>query len=127
MLNITHRTNDPYPDVPIPAGADEVYNWADVGTPHAYRCFTASRRVIDFDLGENFSRPWTADIEVRVEGVQYPDGRVRREVVVDQLHADAPITVGQARQLAAALLDVTDAAVAADEMDGLSDPDGRIG
>lgn len=109
-----------YSDVPLPAGATEVYEWADAGTPDAYRQFTASRHVIDFDLGENFSRPWTEDIEVRVEGSQYPDGCVRREIVVDQLNADNPITLWQARQLRDALTAAIDAADAADELDMLA-------
>lgn len=111
-----NTTTNPYPDVPIPAGADEVYGWVPrAGTPNASRQFIASRRIIDFDLGENFSRPWTADIEVRIEGIQYSDGRVRREVVVDQLHPDNPITLHQAEQLTAALAEATKAARAADE------------
>ena len=117
MPEIT-RTTDPFPHVPTPAGAGEVWEWADVGTPHAHRQFTASCRVIDFDLGENFSRPWTADIEVRVEGVQYPDGCARREIVVDTT-SEGPITIEQAEQLAVALAEVTHAAKAADELDGL--------
>lgn len=99
----TMNTTNPYPDVPIAAGADEVWEWAEAGTPTAFRQFTACRRVIDFDLGENFSRPWTADIEVRVEGIQYADGRIRREIIVDDLHpdrADHPASSGAGRRSA---------------------------
>jgi hypothetical protein len=107
-----------------PEDADD---WAEPGTQRAYRQFTASRHVIDFDLGENFWRPWTADIEVRVEGIQYGDGRVRREVVVDQLHPDNPITLEQAEQLTSALVEATRAARAANAVDGLWDTAGTIG
>jgi hypothetical protein len=122
-----NTTTDPYPDVPLPAGADEVYGWDDPGTPHAFRQFTACHRVIDFDLGENFSRPWTTDFEVRIEGIQYPDGRIRREILAAQAgYADNPMTIDQAEQFAAALLEATKAARAADAIDGLSDPEGTI-
>jgi hypothetical protein len=95
-----------------------VSEWADAGRPDAFRQFIASRRVIDFDLGENFSRPWTADIEFRVEGIQYVDGRIRREIVIDT--SDGPITLEQSEQLAAALIEAARAATAAHQLDGLA-------
>jgi hypothetical protein len=116
-LHKAMTTTNPYPHLPVPAGADEVSEWADAGRPDASRQFIASRRVIDFDLGENFSRPWTADIEVRVEGIQYVDGRIRREIVIDT--SDGPITLEHSEQLAAALIEAARAATAANQLDGL--------
>jgi hypothetical protein len=121
------ETTNPYPHVPVPAGADDVWDWNDPGTTGAFRQFTAARRIIDFDLGENFSRPWTTDFEVRVEGIQYPDGRIRREILAAQAgYADNSMTINQAEQFALAILAATQAARAAEEIDGLSDPEGRI-
>ncbi|MGA9360824.1 MAG: hypothetical protein ACLP3C_18535 [Mycobacterium sp.] len=57
-------------------------------------------------------------VEVYVAGLQKPGGRVHRDIVTGELHPDNPITIEQAEQLAAALLDATKAAGAADELDG---------
>ncbi len=74
----TTTTSDPYPQVPSPAG---------------------SRWVVD----RREDLPSSQDIEVYIRGTQDPDGTVEREIVVNQLHAEDPITPQQARQLAGAL------------------------
>jgi len=93
----------PYPDVPVPAGADKVYDWDDPSTSEAYRFFQGRVRTITADDTKN--RPWSEDITVCVEGTQDPDGTINRDINVHQLHHDDPITANQARQLAAALLE----------------------
>lgn len=50
-----------------------------------------------------------------IDGIQYADGQVSREIAAHQLHADEPITVRQAVQLAMALIQ---AAAAASSVDG---------
>jgi hypothetical protein len=121
------NTTDPYPHLPIPAGAEDVCEWDDPGTSGAMRRFISKHRVIDFDLGDG-SRRWTEDFAVYVEGIQYPDGRIdRREIVLGPLHPDNPITIEQAEQLTAALAEATQAARAAEAIDGgLSDPESTI-
>lgn len=83
--------------------------------------------MIDFDLGDG-SRLWTEDFALYVEGIQYADGRIgRREIVLGPLHPDNAINIEQAEQLTAALAEATQAARAADAIDGgLSDPEGTI-
>jgi len=113
--------SNPYPNISLPAGADEVCEWDAPGTPYAFRYFEASSRVVPAVSEDcHGSRPWSEPIQVWVAGTQYADGRIKREIVVERLHPDGPITIEQAQQLAAALLEVTRAAEAADEIDGLA-------
>ncbi len=98
-------------DVAEPAGADVVYGWHDADTASAARYFEGAHRAIE----RRTDRNQDDDIEVYVAGLQRPDGVVEREIVVHQLHADYPITAGQARQLARALM------AAADELDRMTE------
>ena len=83
-------------EVPPPAGAVKVTEWLD-DSPEPFRYFEGSRHVIERDERSE-------DIHVYVAGIQYVDGRVQREIVVHQLHADEPLrTLAQARQLADAI------------------------
>jgi hypothetical protein len=96
-------TTDPHTELPLPAGAVEVYDWDDFQTPTPFRYFVGSSRVVD--------RPGHGeDIEIRIDGTQHHDGSVTRDIVVHQLHADEPITIKQARRLAAALTELVDEA-----------------
>lgn len=47
---ITITTNNPYPNIPVPAGADEVFGWADPGAPLAFRYFESAWHGV--------TRPW---------------------------------------------------------------------
>ena len=49
------------------------------------------------------------DTGVYVDGLQYADGRVDREIRVCQLHTDNPLTPSDARRLADALIAAADA------------------
>ena len=86
-------------DVPVPHGAVDVGDWADVGTPDPFRCFTGSPRVINLDDRD-------VDVEVRVDGTQYING-VDRGIAV-HIFTDDRLTSAQARQLAAALIETAD-------------------
>ena len=120
-MTTSTTTTKPLSDVRLPAGADDVDEWADPDTSAAYRVFQACRHVIPaVPADRHGSRPWSEDIEVCVSGTQNGDGRIERQIIVNQLHPDNPITIEQARQLAAALLEATRAAEAADEIDGLA-------
>lgn len=44
-----------------------------------------------------------ADIEVTIVATQYADGRVEREITVDRLHRDNPISIADARRIVATL------------------------
>jgi hypothetical protein len=103
---VTPATNRS-PDVPLPSWAEEVYDWHDLGTPDTYRIFGAPSRTVPAD-DDARDQPWNRAITVRGQGVQYANGRIRPEIQVDQLHADYPISVRQARQLAAALVAAAD-------------------
>ncbi len=97
-------TTNPRPDVPLPAGAEKVYDWENPGTPGAYRYFRGRVRTIPAE--DTTNRPWSEDITVHVQGTQRPDGTIdEHDINVHQLHSDNPITAKQARQLAAALLE----------------------
>jgi hypothetical protein len=88
-------TTNPYPDAPIPAGATRVYDWYDLDTEPA-RYFAGPRRVI--------ARHKRNHTLVLVDGTQWADGRIERIISLD----DDNLTVDQARQLAAALLEAAD-------------------
>jgi hypothetical protein len=72
----TTTTNDS-PNVPLPAGADEVYEWANLGTTRAYRCFRGRERTIPAE--DTGSRPWSEDITVCIQGEQRADGTITRD------------------------------------------------
>ncbi len=90
------RTAHTIPDAPIPAGAIDVADWYDLHAEPA-RYFTGKLRVIPRDNRDH-------DTLVLVDGTQWANGRIERLISVD----DDNLTVGQARQLAAALLEAAD-------------------
>jgi hypothetical protein len=100
---------------PLPAGAEKVYDWHDVGTDSEGRGFDGRRWIIE---GAGWHKH---DIHVLIRGIQRRTGEVERAIAVGELHPDVPITSEQTRQLGRALI------AAADEYDRLSDPDRKIG
>jgi hypothetical protein len=84
------RTINPYPHIPLPAGATDVSDWEDAGTPDAYRHFDLVSWVISDKLAVHY---W---------GKQYPNGRVDHEVVME---APDTLTPDEARQLGPALIE----------------------
>ena len=109
----TNLADGYYSHVPLPAGAVKVHEWDDrneqVG---AFRYFTGTSRVVDRDDRDD-------DIDVLIEGTQYPDGSVDRLIGIHSLD-DGPLTIGQARQLARALI------AAADETEQMSGYDPSV-
>jgi hypothetical protein len=111
-------TTTTIPDVPVPAGAVTVHEWYDPGAPFGIlpmnygpdtqRTFNGTNRGIPVERRTGHHD----DIEVAIYGEQYADGRIVREIGVYELHSDSPITSGEARALAATLIE------AADEIDG---------
>ena len=89
-------TTKTIPDVPIPGGAIDVADWYDLDAEPA-RYFTGTRRVIARDNRDH-------DTLVLVDGTQWADGRIERLISVD----DDNVTVEQARQIAAALVEAAD-------------------
>lgn len=110
-------TTNQLANVPLPAGAVRIVGggWEHLditGLPVRY--FDGTPRGVELDERHD-------DIEVLIAGTQYADGRVQREIMLYTLDtADGqsltdligPLTLAQARQLAAALT------AAADEADG---------
>lgn len=85
------------PDVPLPAGAVKVFEWEHpdiTGLPQPVRYFDGTLRVVTIE------QPTTQDVEVQVQGTQWADGAVEREIVVHQMHRDGAITIAQACHLA---------------------------
>jgi hypothetical protein len=100
-------TATPHRQFPDPAGATVVGDFEDLQTDTPFRYFEGARRTI--------GRPHRDDVEVYISGVQHRDGSITRDVVVHELHHDHPLTVEQARQLAAALAEVV---AEAEQMNG---------
>jgi hypothetical protein len=91
------------PDLPIPAGAVWA-EWQDPGTPHAFRLFNGSERVIarsDAKVGIG-----NKDMLMFIGGTQRPDGTVERHILPPDLHPDMPITPEQAIELGRALVEL---------------------
>jgi truncated hemoglobin YjbI len=79
--------------------------------PDTAPVFRGSRRVID-------RRPdRDQHIDIYIAGAQHHDRSVSHDIVVHELHAEHPLTITQARQLAAALT------AAADEAEQMGDYD----
>ena len=95
---MTHTTTS---DVPLPAGAVHVDEWADLSTPTPFRSFVGDQWVIE--RSDNHE----GDIEVYITGIQSPDGLIDRKIAVSPLHRENPITPQQASQLARALIAAT--------------------
>jgi hypothetical protein len=97
------------PDFAFPAGAIKVDDWMDTGTPASpFRYFEGTRWLVDRNNRDE-------DIDLYIAGIQHTDGSVSREIVVHELHADEPMTIEQARQLAQAL---TELVAEAETVDG---------
>jgi hypothetical protein len=99
------NTTNHLADVPLPAGATQVYDWDDTSTDTPSRYWRGSSWLIDAN-----DLRGAEDIEVFIDGVQHADGRVERFVHVHQTHSDDIITIEQVRQLAQALLAAADEA-----------------
>jgi hypothetical protein len=94
----------------LAADAVRVHEWDDTQTLTPFRYFVGSSRVVD--------RPHhDTDIDVYLAGIQDHDGSASREIVVHELHADEPMTIAQARQLAQALTELVAEAETMDEYD----------
>jgi hypothetical protein len=91
----TTNTTNPYPGIPLPAGAVHVDDWYDVDTPEPARYFRGSSWSIQRTdgLADYFC--------VQVDGTQRHDGTVTRQVVIDDIN----ITAEQALDLALALVE----------------------
>ena len=61
--------------------------------------------------------PYNDDIKVWIDGFQYADGRTERNILVEQLHPDGPLTPSMTRELIAVLT------AAADEVDEMASRD----
>jgi hypothetical protein len=100
MTNATTHS----PDVPMPAGAVEVYGWTDDNkplgvptdqtNPNASRYFTGSSWTVDRG---SWPSPRGCDIRVFIDGLQHTDGRIERNIVVN----DDEFTIAEARRFAA--------------------------
>jgi hypothetical protein len=77
------------------------------GLPEAVRYFDGRTRVVPA-AGDDAP---TYPVHVVAQGVQYPDGRVdQTRIRVDGVCGDVPLTIAQARKLAAAVLEAADEA-----------------
>ncbi|MDT5057713.1 hypothetical protein [Mycobacterium sp.] len=102
-------TTSPH-DVPLPAGATETSDWADVGSPDEFRSFTGPTWTIP---GLQYSNG--DDAAVFIYGTQLADGTVEERCIrLGGVHWDDELTSQTARLLSAAL------AAAADELDRLT-------
>jgi hypothetical protein len=91
---------NPYPGIPLPAGAVQAEGWCDVGKPEAFRLFTGPRHYVAGYFVETF-------------GSQQVDGSIEEVWIRTNLHPDDEISSDASRRLASAFLAV------ADELDGL--------
>src|SRR4051812_35221570 len=97
------------PPVPLPAGATDVTDWTDVGSPDEFRCFDGPIRTVE---GIKCWDGWPAT--VFVNGTQLRDGTVEgRCIRVYGVHGDDMLSSETARVLGRALL------AAADDLDRL--------
>jgi hypothetical protein len=81
-----------FAEITLPAGAVSALPWDSDG----WRCFDGKSWCIERNARG-------ADIQVKIVGVQYADGRVERQLAVHKLHADEPITPHVAQQLGAVI------------------------
>jgi hypothetical protein len=63
-------------EAPTPEGATEVSEWADVGTPGEFRCFSGAIRTIP-EIRYSDDVP----ANVSVDGTQLADGRVEERYI----------------------------------------------
>jgi hypothetical protein len=95
------------PDVPLPGGAVRVHEWERpevTGYPESARFFVGASRTVDIEQQRG------GNIEVTVDGTQWADGRIERWITVYQMHPDSPAASGEARKIAAALIECADEA-----------------
>lgn len=97
----TPAAMNPYPNAPVPAGATNVDEWADVGKPDAFRLFKG--RVWEF-----------SEFSVFVQGTQLADGSIEEIVIKTNLYLDDDLSPRDARRVAAALI------AAADDVDRMT-------
>jgi hypothetical protein len=98
-----------YDGAPLPIGATEADDWADVGSPDEFRSFTGPTRTIPGLQCCNGD-----DAAVLIYGTQLADGTVEERCIrVAGVHWDDELTSQTARDLSAAL------AAAADDLDRL--------
>jgi hypothetical protein len=93
-------TTTTIPNLSLPCGAIKVFDWESpdfIGLDQPVRYFDGTRRVIEIE------QPTTRDIEVEIQGQQWGDGVIEREIIVHPMHRDGPISIDQARQLSAAV------------------------
>jgi hypothetical protein len=100
-------------DIDIPANpAGWVGPWeppALTGLPDTVRYFDGQTRVVE--VAGDLDVPTSYQVHITTQGAQYPDGRLdQKKIRVDGVCSDAPLTVEQARKLAAALLQAADEA-----------------
>jgi hypothetical protein len=103
-----HDTANPYPEVPLPAGAVDVDGWYPphvTGHPRASRYFVGSKRIV---------AQRAEAIEVTIDGIQHADSRVERLITVsyDGREALTELSPAAAREVAATRL------AASDEIEG---------
>ena len=82
-----------------PTGAAVFQDWDDLTTDDPYRYFHGPRAIIPTP---------TVDVAVWWGGIQRPDGSIEREVCVSELHPDKSLPVGEARQIARAMMSAAD-------------------
>jgi hypothetical protein len=94
------------PDVPLPGGAVRVHEWErpEVTGYGQARFFVGVSRLVDIEQLRG------GNIEVTVDGTQWADGRIERWITVYQMYPDSPVTPGEARKIAAALIECADEA-----------------
>jgi hypothetical protein len=100
----TVRIENPFPNVPPPAGAVEVCEWDD-------HLFNPDHRPSRYFVG---TMRRVGPVEVLVDGTQWVDGSVELSLTVHGVDNDTSIPTDTARKIAAALIE------AADELDGLT-------
>jgi hypothetical protein len=89
-----------FTEITLPAGAVSALPWDSDG----WRCFDGSSWCIERNASG-------VDIQVKIVGVQYADGRVEHRIAVHELRHGESITPLEAQQLGAVI------AAAADEVD----------
>lgn len=96
-------------DVAPPAGSVHVDDWHDVGRESCGRCFTGPSWIVERDKD--------ADVEVLINGIQHPSGRVERFITVTEGNYErlTELTSTDARQLARALIAAAEEATEHDD------------
>jgi hypothetical protein len=92
-------TTNPYPDVPLPAGATKVYDWCDIGHRDVFREFEGASYIIDRDEEGDDDR-----LEVVVLGNQKASGQLEGLHIKLYGGDGAELTAPRARRLGRALL-----------------------